>query len=465
MQAQQAHVARSRTIEERSPAQRTLVQPPPHKERALWNFLTWSFFIAQVLAAEQFIGAQAKAAGSLDLSSPDASAAQAMPKSDLASLESAAGTSDDVRQSLGGSLDDLSFQSLKLGQFGGTVVDLDSISVARVEDVSQSISVAGYATDAGLAPTGDTPGDLLPAPLVDVDLPDILGVIGDTTGPLLDTVEDIVATLTGVVGGITDPLLDTVGDVVQIADDVLEPVTDVAAALTDPLNDVVHDVLSPVTDVVATLTDPLGDVVHDILNPVTDVVATLTDPLGDVVHDVLNPVTDVVATLTDPLGDVVHDILNPVTDVVATLTDPLGDVIHDVLNPVTDVVADLTEPLDNVAHDVLNPVTALLATGDDPVDTAQDILASGGDLALPIVNLAGLDDLFDNGRYTDYSIELQVNGPLPDMANVTDAVADAATDTVDHTVNVVTSPLDDVSGHVAHLLDDVNSGGLLGRLL
>ena len=440
MQAQQAHVARSRTIEERSLARRTLVQPPPHKERALWNFLTWSFFIAQVLAAEQFIGAQAKAAGSLDLSSPESSAADAVPKLDLASLEGDASTPDDVRQSFGGRLDDLSFQSLKLGQFGGTVIDLDSISVARVEDVSQSISVAGYNAEAASSSNGDIP---LPDTLVDVVVPDILDVVGDTTGPLLDTVEDIVATLTDIVGGITDPLLDTVGDVVQIADDVLEPVADVVAALTDPL----------------------GDVVHDILNPVTDVVATLTDPLGDVIHDVLNPVTDVVATLTDTLDDVAHDILNPVTDVVATLTDPLGDVVYDVLNPVTGVVADLTEPLDNVAHDVLNPVAALLGTGDDPVDAAQDILASGGDLALPTVNLAGLDDLFDNGRYTDYGIELQVNGPLPDTANVTDTVADVAADTVDQTVDVVTSPLDDVSGHVAHLLDDVNSGGLLGRLL
>jgi hypothetical protein len=371
MQAQKARVARSQTIEERSPAQRTLVQPPPHKERALWNFLTWSFFIAQVLAADQFIGAQAKAAGSLDLSSPESSAAHAMPKLDLASLESAAGTPDDVRQSLVGSLDDLSFQSLKLGQFGGTVIDLDSISVARVEDVSQSISVAGYDTDADLAPTGDTPGDLLPASLVDVDLPDILDVIGDTTGPLLDTVEDIVATLTGVVGGITDPLLDTAGAVVQLVDDVLEPVT--------------------------------------------DLVADLTDPLGEVVHDVLTPVTGLVAEITEPL-------VSP------------GELLESV-----------------TSH-----VTASLGHTEGVAGAAQGVLASAGELTFPLLSVVELDELYTNGRYTAYNIELQTG--VPSAVPLSDPIASTTSVVTEVAEHVVES----ANKHIAHLIEDLGSrDGLL----
>jgi hypothetical protein len=318
----------------------------------------------------------------------------------LTSLESAASNPDDVRQSLGGSLDDMSFQSLKLGQFGGTAIDLDSISVARVDDVSQSISVAGSATDAGLAPTGDNPSDLLPAPLVDVDLPDILGVIGDVTGPLLDTVEDIVATLTGVVGGITDPLLDTVGSVVQVVDDVLEPVT------------------------------------------------------------------DLVADITQPLGDMVEDVLHPVTEVVADLTVPLGEVVHDVLHPVTDVVADLTDPLDEVVHDALPPVTALLGITDDLAGTTQDVLASAGELTLPILELAGLDDLYVDGRYTDYGIEVHTN-VTTSTAAIADSAASAvstATEVVDTVIDTATRPLEDTGRHLAHLLDDLGSGSL-DRLL
>jgi hypothetical protein len=275
MHAQQAYLARNRKLDDRVLSKGALAQPPPHKERALWNFLTWSFFIAQVLAAEQFIGAQAKAAENMDLRSSDPSAALAPVKSELASVDSTASNPDDVRQSLGGSLDDPAFQSLKLGQFGGSVIDLDSISVARVEDVSQSISVAGGGMDAGLSPTGDTPGDLLPTSVVDVDIPDILGVIGDVTGPLLDTVDDIVATLTDVVGDIADPLLDTVGSVVHVVDEVLEPVTDLVADITQPLGEVVHDVLTPVTNLVAEITEPLGPILASLEGATSEVTTLL----------------------------------------------------------------------------------------------------------------------------------------------------------------------------------------------
>src|SRR5713226_7477726 len=36
--------------------------PLPTRQQGLWNFLTWSFFISQVLAAESFAGSSAHAA-------------------------------------------------------------------------------------------------------------------------------------------------------------------------------------------------------------------------------------------------------------------------------------------------------------------------------------------------------------------------------------------------------------------
>lgn len=322
MQPQQVYVARSRRSGERDLTQRTLVQAPPHKERALWNFLTWSFFIAQVLAAEQFIGAQAKAAEGLDLKASDPTAAMAPPLEALASADGTGNAMDDVRSSPGTSLDDVFASPLKLGDFDGSVIDLDAIAVTRGDDVSQSISVAGYS-----AAATDAAGGLLAEPVIDVVVPDILDVIGGATGPLLNTVEDIVATLTQIVSGITDPLLGAVGNVVHVLD----------------------------------------------------------------------------------------------------------DVVRDVLAPVTDLVADLTQPLD-------------------------DVLASAGQLTFPVLNLAGLDDLFDHGRYTDYGIELQSNLPALTAAASSDPIASAAaavTDVVDATVDTMARPL-------AHLLDDLGSrDGLL----
>ncbi|MFM9850901.1 MAG: hypothetical protein ACKVP3_27725 [Hyphomicrobiaceae bacterium] len=323
MQPQQAFVARSRKAQERDLMQRTLVQAPPHKERALWNFLTWSFFIAQVLAAEQFVGAQAKAAEGLDLKASDATAALASPLEALAAADGTGNAMEDVPSSLGASLDDVFAPFLKLGNFDGSVIDLDSI--ARSED--QSIAIAAYGVGASSEPS--SPGDgLVSDPVVDVVIPDILDVIGDATGPLLNTVEDIVATLTQIVGGITDPLSGTVGNVAHVLD----------------------------------------------------------------------------------------------------------DIVHDVLAPVTDLVADLTQPLD-------------------------DVLASAGQLSFPVLGLLGeLDELFKNGRYTDYNIELQSS--LPGASATTSAdpitsVTTATADVVDHVVDTAARPL-------AHLLDDLGSrDGLL----
>jgi hypothetical protein len=179
--------------------------------------------------------------------------------------------------------------------------------------------------DAGLS--GDTPVGPLPDTLADVVVPDVLEVIGDVTGPLLNTVEDIVATLTGIVGSITDPLLGTVGSVVG--------------------------------------------------------------SLDDVVHEVLTPVTNLVGDLTQPLGEVV---------------------------------------------------------------------ASAGQLTFPLLNLAGLDDLFNNGHYTDYNIELQASASASSTATSSDpitSVASAVNDVVDHVVDTATRQLDDAGRHLAHVLDDL----------
>lgn len=339
MQAQQGHMARSRKGEERDLTRRTLAHAPPHKERALWNFLTWSFFIAQVLAAEQFIGAQAKAADGLDLKASDPNAATAaLPLETLASADGiGAAAADDTRSNPGiSALDDMFAQSLKLGQFGGSVVDLDAMAVERAESSSQSIIVAGYGAAGSEASAASA---LVPDAHIDVGT-GLLDLLDDTAGPLLNTVEDIVASLTGLVGAVTDPLLGTVGNLVQ----------------------------------------------------------------------------------------------------------SLDEVVHQALAPVTDLVENLTQPLDDVLS----------------LPVVQDVLASAGHLAFPVLELAALDDLFNNGRYTDYNIALQSNLPASAAASgdpdssPSDPIADMAGKVAD----AIAHPLDDAGKHVANILDDLALRGL-----
>jgi hypothetical protein len=54
----------------------------PHRERGLWSFLTWSFFLSQLLAAQQLIGAAANSAEAAEdpTASSDAATAEAMAR-------------------------------------------------------------------------------------------------------------------------------------------------------------------------------------------------------------------------------------------------------------------------------------------------------------------------------------------------------------------------------------------------
>ena len=54
------------------------------REKGLWNFLTWSFFISQIMVAEQFLGSAAKAG--------EVVAHEALPASDAAAAQAVIGS-------------------------------------------------------------------------------------------------------------------------------------------------------------------------------------------------------------------------------------------------------------------------------------------------------------------------------------------------------------------------------------
>jgi hypothetical protein len=359
MQARQGdRMVRSHKPGESDLSQRTLVQMPPHKERALWNFLTWSFFIAQVLAAEQFLGAQAKAAEDLTLHPPDPAAAAALSAGLLAAADATGNATEDPRSSPGTSLDDVFASPLELGQFDGSVIDLDRLSAERTDGSTQSISVAGYAAAGAAATATGDPGQ----DAVEVG-PDLLDLFEDAAGPLLQTVEDVVATLDGILGAITDPLLGTAGNLVHA--------------------------------------------------------------LGGTVHDALAPVTALVDDLTQPVNDIL------------ALPSKLLD-------------------------DTDFPIAPLLGATVDLAASAHDVLASAGHLAFPALKLTALDDLFTDGRYTEYNIELQAGATASaaPSGSPSSASSDPVADVVDKVADVVTHPLDDLGKHVSHILDDLALRGL-----
>ena len=58
----------------------------PERQRGSWSFLTWSFFLAQMVAAEQFFGSSARAA-----QNDDASTTRPNGQSEIPLEEAAAG--------------------------------------------------------------------------------------------------------------------------------------------------------------------------------------------------------------------------------------------------------------------------------------------------------------------------------------------------------------------------------------
>ena len=330
MHTAQGHAARSRRPLDTEGMQRAIGQVSPHKERALWNFLTWSFFIAQILAADQLVGGKAQAAGDLDLPTSDANAETVAPLSHsvmLAEGAGGAGPEEAVAVRSAGLPDDGAAALMKYGQFDGSAIGLEAAAAVQSEDAMQVEVISGSHV---LAAVEQVPADYATPSIANDIHGDLLDVVDNTVDPLLDTVEDIVDALGDIVGDITDPLPGALDDIVESA--------------VDPL-----------------------------LNTIESVVGSLDDILGGVTEPLLGPLGDGVANTVDSL-------VSTVETIVGSLDDTLE--------------------------------TAVQAT-QGATQAIQDVLASSGELAFPVLEIAGLDELYTDGRYTDYNLALQAKLPLP----------------------------------------------------
>ncbi len=279
------------------------------REKGLWSFLTWSFFLSQMVGAEQASAAAARSAGMADetASTNDANAGQAAGNAflppgpfDLAEIPEAAAQP---------------VQSLTQAAAPANVLAAPAEFAAPAEMRSTDESSACTADQRGRRPGGNSAGsDPLPRS------PSIRSLAATCPAWAVrpcppsgspPVVEDVIAPVVGIVG-------DVVGDVVHVLDPVIEQVVaPVIGIVGDVVGDVVH-VLDPVVEqvvapVIGIVGDVVGDVVH-VLDPVVEqvvapVIGIVGDVVGDVVH-VLDPVVEqVVAPVIGIVGDVVGDVV------------------------------------------------------------------------------------------------------------------------------------------------------------
>lgn len=422
----------------------------PRRERGLWSFLTWSFFLSQLAVGNAFASGAAQAADSAaDASTPESS-------SQTAASAASFGGSPDFRveaapepqsEAASSGTTPVQADALHAAEKMGGIEQLDITSDAGL--TMQSEMLQSSSAFASIAPAAEGDGgaiaaDVPPGVETAIDLPQIVDVppvLGEVLPPVLDEV--------------LPPLIETVDNLVDnlgsTLDDLFVPVVGTVDDLADALGPTLDLALSPVGAIAGNIADTLGET----LDPVLTTVAGVTESVGDILEPVGGVAGELIA-LADPVLDTVAPLLTPVSDIVAA-AEPLLDPVLDVAAPVVDLVEPVVEPLLQPLAPALAPVLEILplnaATGgilDGLIGGSgeTDAVGSPGGIALAVETEAGAYDLIEAGAYTELGITLHET-PL----DTTEAAGDL--------IGNVAAPISD-------LLDGDHDGnnlpGLLGHL-
>jgi hypothetical protein len=389
-------VERARSFAQKpSPTSDGMLPGGPQRERGMWSFLTWSFFLSQLAVGNAFAGGSAQAADSVDLSTPAAPADPTVNTTaapGASDLRTSSGDDSQSGQASGGSAQSHS---------GPTAAAPDFANVERVHlSDDASLAVRSFASQGvGLLEGGAAEPDVPVGEIPGVELP-----------PLIELPP--VVSLPPVIDGILPPILD-----------VLPPIL---------------DGLPPVLDTIDDLVEGLGPILGDILVPIVEKIEDLGNVLGPVIDHVLVPIEDVVDNVIDDVGELVAPIGGAV-DQILDLADPILDNVDAALPPIAGLV-DAVEPIVN-ALDALKPLD-ILQFHDKPVLGILPLNIGGGlamgaaDGAGDVVGLPGhidfavdaepiVHELFQGGAYTEYGLAMQ-QVPLVPAGGIGEAMVDVA---------------------------------------
>lgn len=231
------------------------------REKGLWSFLTWSFFLSQVVAAEHAAAGSAQSAGADDKAqTSDTTAGQAAQKSFLP-LDPVATpeTPEDAQRVL------TQAAALEAGPHAVAPKALGEGAASVAHGSPDDDLPAGHhATAAAFAVDSESAG------------PDA----GEGSATLESVVDPLVDVVGGVVGGVVDlldPLVDGVAPVLGGVIDLLDPVVDGVVA---PLLGNVQQIAAPVLGLV-------DDIAGDLLEPVTQAAAPVLGLVNDLTGDLL----------------------------------------------------------------------------------------------------------------------------------------------------------------------------------
>lgn len=421
----------------------------PRRERGLWSFLTWSFFLAQLAAGNAFAGGAAQAANNAaDLDHPEGSSQSAATGPGLLGRPDflMGGSAEPQSADASSATAPVQTGPIHAAEKTGGIEQLDVTSDAGL--VMQSDMLSGSTAFVSIAPAAEGDGGTIAAEVpagveTAIDLPQVDGVppllsdllspvVSDVLPPVLETIDNLVDNLGSTLDDLFVPVVGTVDDLAEALGPTLDLALSPVEAIADNIVGGLEQTLDPVLTTVAGVTESVGDILEPVGGVAGELIA-LADPVLDTVAPLITPVSHIVAA-AEPLLDPVLDVAAPAVDLVEPVVEPLLQPLAPALAPVLEIL-----PLNAATGDLLD---GLIGGGE------TDAVGSPGGIALAVETEAGAYDLMEAGAYTELGITLHET-PLD--------TAEAAGDLIGNVAAPISDLLD--SDH-----DGNNLPGLLGHL-
>jgi hypothetical protein len=449
-----------------------------------FSFLTWSFFLAPLIAVEAFLSSTfGSAAGEEE----DAKAVQAGATSHVMNNDPAtidlfnAKAVDETTKEAATPL------QAHANQAGGA-----ELLAGPLEEAAKPNSEAAAATRSGGRDDDSQhqgAHDLIHGSsvnaLADSQLPASSTPASAQANALAGTPSHDVAAAAAPVEAVVPPVLAT-------ATDTAGTMSHEVAAAAAPVEAVVQPVLATATDTVGTLSHDVAAAAPPVEAVMQPMLATATDTVGTLSHDVAAAaapveavVQPVLATATDTVGTLNHDVAAAaapaeavVQPVLATATATVGTLSHDAMTePLTstaaisnDLTSDVSHPDSTGASDVSHPADTLLAlaTATDapiqlpvspPTASAQPVPDIQPTVAADVIALQNAppppaNALFNGNEYTQYGVTLSSDvAPSPQGASSSADAASAQHTSVSAVADVQHAPPPPDTVDPAHITD------------
>ncbi|MBS0233237.1 MAG: hypothetical protein JSR99_07100 [Proteobacteria bacterium] len=260
--------------------------PQPERQRGLWSFLTWSFFLANFLTATEFYGGGAHAAtadstqgnGSSHGGDDGHSAAPPVPGVEPSLLENNFGGQQALPHGLTSAISGLAGSPM-------------SGPIGLANDANSTMASHGGSAPASI-PLGDAYNNILDAANVDQHGTPLAGEI---IQPVQAIVETVTQTVTDVVHDVSAIIGGAVGATTQVLDGVVGAVTHV---VTDTLGNAAGSVLSSVDGITHTATAALGTTIEGVTHAVDHVVPDIVGAIDTTLSGLTGPVADLGSVLS-----------------------------------------------------------------------------------------------------------------------------------------------------------------------